>query len=145
MRVLVQRVLEAQVKVDGEVKGKIKKGILCFVGFAKDDNEDKCRKLASKIRNLRIFEDQEGKTNLSSKEVNGEILVISQFTLYADTTRGNRPGFENAAKGDFARNLYEMFLKCCTEEFGNIQKGIFGADMKVSLINDGPFTVILEL
>lgn len=145
MRVLIQRVLEAQVTVDGEVKGKIKKGLLCFVGFTKDDNEDKCRKMASKIRKLRIFEDNEGKTNLSSLDVEGEVLVISQFTLYADTTRGNRPGFENAAKGDFARNLYEVFLKCCMEEFGKIQKGIFGADMKVSLINDGPFTIMLEL
>lgn len=145
MRVLVQRVLEAQVKVDDEVKGKIKKGLLCFVGFTKDDTEEKCRKLASKIRKLRIFEDNEGKTNLSSLDVDGKILVISQFTLYADTTRGNRPGFENAAKGDFARNLYEVFLKYCREEFGEVGEGVFGADMKVSLINDGPFTVMLEL
>ena len=144
MRVLVQRVLEAQVKVDGEVKGKIKKGILCFVGFTKDDNEDKCRKLASKIRKLRIFEDQEGKTNLSSKEVNGEILVISQFTLYANCKKGNRPSFIEAGAPDKAEALYEYIIRECGKTVPDVQTGKFGAEMEVSLVNDGPFTILLD-
>ena len=145
MRFVIQRVKEASVQAEQEVIGEIKKGYLVLIGVSDSDTEQVADRMIKKMIGLRIFEDENGKTNLSLADVGGGLLLVSQFTLYADTTRGNRPGFENAAKGDFARNLYEMFLKCCTEEFGNIQKGIFGADMKVSLINDGPFTVMLEL
>jgi D-tyrosyl-tRNA(Tyr) deacylase len=145
MRAVIQRVTHADVVVDGETIGKIGKGLLVLLGAGKEDSETDCEKLAAKIAKLRIFSDENDKTNLSINDVGGEILVVSQFTLYADCSHGNRPSFINAGEPQRAEQLYEYFKECCKKEInGNIQCGSFGADMKVSLLNDGPFTVILE-
>lgn len=145
MKVVVQRVLEAAVKVEGNVIGEIKKGLLVFLGIGKGDTKEMIDKTVDKLIKLRIFQDENDKTNLSIKDVNGQFLVVSQFTLYADCRKGNRPSFVNAAKPDMAEELYEYFLQRVENEYGSVQSGSFGADMKISLINDGPFTILWEL
>ena len=145
MKALIQRVSSASVSVDGVCCASVSRGFLVFLGVTHGDTEAVAEKLAEKIRKLRIFEDENGKTNLSIEDVAGELLVVSQFTLYADCRGGNRPGFENAAKGDHAERMYEYFLSCCESRFHSVGHGIFGADMKVSLVNDGPFTIMLEI
>ena len=144
MRIVLQRVLEAKVDIDGVTKGKIGKGFLLLVGVGEGDTKEIADKLIEKISRLRIFEDSEGKTNLSIDQVGGEVLVVSQFTLYADCKKGNRPSFVKAGNPALAEELYEYILTRCRELFKNTESGEFGADMKVSLINDGPFTVIFD-
>ena len=144
MRVVVQRVINASVEVDGQICGSIKKGLLVFIGFGDGDSENDCKRLADKIINLRIFSDENDKINLSLKDVNGELLIVSQFTLYADCKKGNRPNFTQAAKPDIANALYEFFVDYCKNLVHVVETGIFGADMKVKLLNDGPFTIVLE-
>lgn len=144
MRVVVQRVINASVEVDGQICGSIKKGVLVFIGVGDGDSENDCKRLADKIINLRIFSDENDKINLSLKDVNGELLIVSQFTLYADCKKGNRPNFTQAAKPDIANALYEFFVDYCKNLVPVVETGIFGADMKVKLLNDGPFTIVLE-
>ena len=144
MKIVLQRVLEASVSVDGEVTGKIGKGYLILLGVSNEDNIEIADRMIEKISRLRIFEDGDGKTNLSIDDVKGEVLVVSQFTLYADCKKGNRPSFTNAGAPDLAQEIYMHILKRCKELFKNTQSGIFGADMKVSLVNDGPFTLVLD-
>ena len=144
MKVLVQRVLNASVEVGGRKVSAVGKGILAFVGVEKDDTAAHAAWMAQKICALRIFEDENGKMNLSVRDIGGEILAVSQFTLCADTTRGNRPGFERAAFPEDARKLYEEFVARIREIGIPAQTGIFQADMQVSLLNDGPATCILE-
>ena len=144
MKVVVQRVTHASVEVDGEVVGKIGKGFAVLVGVFEGDDETVAERIAKKLVGLRIFSDENGKTNLSLKDVGGELLIISQFTLCADTSRGFRPSFIKAAKPDRAEQLYEYFAELCKREIPVVEKGVFGGDMKLSLLNDGPFTIILE-
>ncbi len=144
MKVLVQRVKRASVEVAGEVVSSIEKGFLVFIGVEKNDEEKEAEFLAKKVSNLRIFEDEAGKMNLCIKDIKGECLIVSQFTLAGDTSRGNRPGFETAARPDKAKPLYEFFSQCVQAEGIPVQNGIFQADMQVSLINDGPVTFLLE-
>ena len=144
MRVLIQRVLEAKVEVEGNCVGKIKRGYLILLGVAEGDTREMADKLFDKMVKLRIFPDENGKSNLSLRDLGGELLVVSQFTLYADCKKGNRPSFINAGKPDIANELYEYFLERSEREIGSVQHGIFGADMKVSLVNDGPFTIMLD-
>lgn len=144
MRIVVQRVTKASVSVDGKVVGAINGGFLVLLGVGAEDSEAECERLSQKLINLRIFADENGKTNLSIKDVNGELLIISQFTLYADCRKGNRPSFVQAKEPTEAECLYERFCELCAREIPVVQKGIFGADMSVELTNDGPFTVILE-
>ena len=144
MKFVIQRVSEASVRVDGQIVGQIGKGFLVLVGIAQEDTEAVADKLVNKMAGLRIFEVAQGKTNLSLADVDGQVLMISQFTLYADCKRGNRPGFSYAAKPDKANALYEYVLAKTREKIPVVEKGIFGADMKVSLVNDGPFTIILD-
>lgn len=144
MKFVLQRVEKAQVTVGGEIVGKIGKGYLLLVGVAENDTVDIADKMIEKVAHLRIFEDENGKTNLSIDKVFGEILVVSQFTLCADCRKGNRPSFINAGNPEMAENLYEHILCRCRELFSNTQHGIFGAEMKVSLVNDGPFTLVLD-
>ncbi len=144
MKFVLQRVLEAKVDVDGKTVGKIGKGYLLLVGVSNDDTKDIADKMIEKVSRLRIFEDENGKINLSIDQIEGEILVVSQFTLYADCRKGNRPSFTEAGSPALAEELYEYILKRCTELFKNTQKGVFGAEMKVSLVNDGPFTLVLD-
>ena len=144
MRVVLQRVNSASVAVDGEVCGKIGKGYLMLLGVGETDTKEIAEKMVEKISKLRIFEDENGKTNLSAADVGGEMLVVSQFTLYADCKKGNRPSFTSAAKPDLATELYEYVKELCKKYFKTVECGIFGADMKVSLENDGPFTLMLD-
>lgn len=144
MRVLVQRVLEAQVEVDSKVVGSIDKGLLLFVGFTNTDTSKEIDYLVNKVINLRIFDDDNGIMNKSLIDIKGSILSVSQFTLYGDASKGNRPSYINAMSGDKAIKLYEEFNNKLKEHNIPIQTGIFGADMKVSLINDGPITIMLE-
>ena len=144
MRLLVQRVLESNVKVDGKIVGQINKGYMVLLGVCDSDNEEIADYLVKKLINLRVFEDENGKMNLNINQVNGELLIISQFTLYANTKDGNRPSFIEAAKPEKAEKIYEYFLEQCRKEGIKTEAGIFGADMKVSLINDGPVTIMLE-
>ena len=145
MKIVVQRVKNAQVKVDEKTVGKIEKGLLIFLGIGKNDDEKITDKFVKKICNLRIFEDENKKMNKSVKDINGDILIISQFTLYANCKSGNRPSFTEACEPQKANKLYEYFKKMCSKELErNIQSGVFGADMKVELLNDGPVTIILD-
>lgn len=142
MRIVLQVVNKASVEVENKIVGKINKGYLLLVGIFEDDNEENVIKMANKICKLRVFKDENDKTNLSLKDVNGEVLSVSQFTLCADTS-SNRPGFSNAAKKDKAVYLYELFNEQIRKNGFNVSTGIFGADMQVNLINDGPFTLVL--
>lgn len=144
MRIVIQRVLEAEVVVEGKQVGSIGKGLLLFLGVGKEDTKEIADKYLDKILKIRIFADENGKTNRSLQEVQGEILVVSQFTLYADCKRGNRPDFIQAAGAEKAREIYEYVLERIHMNLGKIEAGMFGEDMKVSLINDGPFTIILD-
>ncbi len=145
MKLVVQRVTSASVEVDGKIVGSIGNGYLVLFGAGKGDTGAMCDKLADKLSKLRIFSDENDKINLSLGDVNGDVLLVSQFTLYADCSHGNRPSFVNAAPPQEANDLYEYFAKALRERIsGKVETGIFGADMKVKLLNDGPFTVILE-
>ena len=144
MRAVVQRVYHACVRVEGEIIGEIGKGFLIFLGAADTDTEAAADKMADKICKLRIFEDEHGKTNLSLADVGGELLVVSQFTLYADCHKGNRPSFVKAGAPRMAEALYERFMEHCRAYVDVVEKGRFGADMKVELLNDGPFTLMLD-
>ncbi len=144
MKVVVQKVTSSNCKVDNEITGEINTGYLLLVGFGLNDNKDIVLKMAEKISKLRIFEDENGKINRSIYDVNGKILSISQFTLYADCKKGNRPSFSNALNGESSIELYNYFNECLRNLDLIVQEGIFGADMKVSLVNDGPVTIILD-
>jgi D-tyrosyl-tRNA(Tyr) deacylase len=144
MKAVIQRVQQASVSIDGNIVGQIGKGYMVLLGVGHEDDESVADRIVKKMINLRIFADENGKTNLSLKDVNGELLVVSQFTLYADTRHGNRPGFTTAAKPEQANALYEYFVARCKEQIAQVETGEFGADMQVELINDGPFTIILE-
>ncbi|MDY3919382.1 MAG: D-aminoacyl-tRNA deacylase [Candidatus Limivivens sp.] len=144
MKFVIQRVTEASVTVDGCVIGEIGRGFLVLIGVGKEDTEAEADRLVKKMTGLRIFEDENGKTNLSLADVGGSLLLISQFTLYADCRKGNRPSFVNAGEPQKARSLYEYVIQECRKAVPDVQCGEFGADMKVRLCNDGPFTVILE-
>ena len=144
MRLVVQRVLQAEVQVDGQSIGKIGRGFLVLVGVGKDDTKEIADKYLKKLLGLRIFEDENGKTNLSLADVNGELLLVSQFTLYANCRKGNRPSFIEAGAPDEANKLYEYIISEASKQVPVVEHGIFGADMKVSLENDGPFTVIFD-
>lgn len=144
MKFVIQRVTHAKVEVEQKIIGSIQNGYLVLIGIAEDDNEEIADKLVKKLLGLRIFADENGKTNLSLKDVNGSLLLVSQFTLYADCRKGNRPSYTNAGNPDLANELYEYIIAQCQKEFPNVQHGIFGAYMKVSLLNDGPFTIIFD-
>lgn len=144
MKIVVQRVTNANVKVDGKIVGEIDKGFMVLVGITHTDTKENADYLAKKLCKLRVFEDEAGKMNLGLKEVGGKLLLISQFTLYANTSDGNRPSFIDAARPEQAIELYDYFCDKCKEQGIEVQKGIFGADMKVSLLNDGPVTIIIE-
>ena len=144
MRFVVQRVAESEVKVDGEVLGKIGKGFMVLIGVSNSDTKEIADKMIKKMLGLRIFEDENGKTNLSLETVGGELLLISQFTLYANCKKGNRPSFIEAGAPDMASEMYEYIIANCKEQVPVVERGQFGADMKVSLVNDGPFTIILD-
>lgn len=143
MKVVIQRVLNASVRVDGNITGKIKKGLLIFLGIESGDSDDILKKYADKIVRMRIFEDENGKTNRALSDVNGELLIVSQFTLCADCSHGNRPSFIGAKEPVEAKRMYEKFISVCREQVSVVEHGEFGADMKVELLNDGPFTIIL--
>ena len=145
MRALIQRVTSASVKVDEKIVGKIGKGFLIFLSVYEEDTEEKIEKLTKKIVNLRIFNDENDKMNLSIKDVKGEILLISQFTLCADTRKGNRPSFVSAKNPKDANVIYEKTIESIRNEGIIVEKGIFGADMKVELLNDGPVTILLDI
>ena len=144
MKLVVQRVKNAKVEVKEKVVGKIDKGYMILVGITHEDTKETVEYLAKKVCSLRVFSDENGKMNLNIKDINGEILIVSQFTLYADCVHGNRPSFTNAAKPEEANMLYEYFCEKVSENGIKVEKGIFGADMQVSLLNDGPVTIILE-
>lgn len=144
MKFVVQRVTEASVTVDDKVVGQIGKGFLVLVGISDEDNRQVADKLVKKLTGLRIFEDAEGKTNLSLTDVGGELLMISQFTLYANCKKGYRPSFIEAGKPEMANELYEYICEECKKKIPVVEKGIFGAHMHVSLLNDGPFTILLD-
>ena len=144
MRLVIQRVLHAEVQVDGNTIGKIGKGLLVFVGAGQDDTKEIADKYLRKLLGLRIFEDENGKTNLSLKDVDGELLIVSQFTFYANCKKGNRPSFIEAGEPHMAEALYEYMIEEAKKSVPVVEHGEFGADMKVSLLNDGPFTVILD-
>lgn len=144
MRFVIQRVTQSSVKVDGEVIGEIGKGFMVLIGVADSDTKEIADKMIKKMIGLRIFEDENGKTNLSLESVGGELLLISQFTLYANCRKGNRPSFIEAGKPDMAEEMYEYIIEKCKEQVPVVERGRFGADMKVSLVNDGPFTIVLD-
>ncbi|MBO5478966.1 MAG: D-tyrosyl-tRNA(Tyr) deacylase [Clostridia bacterium] len=144
MKTVIQRVTSANVAVNNKIVGKIEKGLVILLGISDEDTEETISKIVKKIVNLRIFSDENDKMNLSVKDITGKILVISQFTLYADCRKGNRPSFTNAGKPEHANKLYEYFIKEVEKQEIGVEHGIFGADMKVTLTNDGPVTIILE-
>ena len=144
MKFVIQRVQQASVLVDETCIGKIGKGFLVLIGVGKEDTKEIADQLIKKMIQLRIFEDENGKTNLALKDVDGSLLLVSQFTLYANCKKGNRPSFVDAAPPDLANDLYEYIISECNKQIPYVETGEFGADMKVSLVNDGPFTVILE-
>lgn len=144
MKFVIQRVQNASVSVENQVVGQIGHGFLVLIGISNTDTKEIADKMIKKLIGLRIFDDEQGKTNLDIKTVGGELLLISQFTLYADCRKGNRPSFINAGNPDMANEMYEYIVSECKKEFPNVQKGVFGGDMKVSLLNDGPFTIVLD-
>lgn len=144
MKLVIQRVSSSSVEIDGKIEGSIKKGFLVLVGITHDDTKAIADKLIDKLIHLRVFEDEQGKMNLSLIDVKGEILSISQFTLYADCKKGRRPGFTNAAKPEIASPMYDYFNQMLRKQLIKVETGVFGADMKVSLVNDGPVTIILD-
>jgi len=144
MRFVIQRVTESTVKVDGEIIGQIGKGFMVLIGVGQNDTEEIADKMVKKMVGLRIFEDENGKTNLSLADVDGSLLLISQFTLYANCKKGNRPSFIESGSPDKAEFLYEYIIEKCRQSVPVVEKGSFGADMKVSLVNDGPFTIVLD-
>ena len=144
MRFVIQRVTESKVEVDGEVIGQIGKGFMVLIGVSDSDTKEIADKMIKTMIGLRIFEDENGKTNLSLDTVGGELLLISQFTLYANCKKGNRPSFIEAGAPDMANEMYEYIIEKCKESVPVVEKGSFGADMKVSLVNDGPFTIVLD-
>ena len=144
MRAVLQRVSSASVEVDGSVVGSCAKGFMVLLGIAPTDTKSEVERLWNKIARLRVFNDEEGKMNLSLADIDGEVLVVSQFTLYADARRGNRPSFVGAARPDVAIPLYEHFCTLAERDVRHVGRGIFGADMQVSLVNDGPVTICLD-
>ena len=144
MKFVIQRVTSASVAVEGKTVGSIEKGFMVLIGVCADDTREIADKMIKKLIGLRIFEDAQGKTNLSLSDVGGSLLLISQFTLYADCRKGNRPSFIHAGGPDMANELYEYVISRCREEVPVVEQGIFGADMKVALTNDGPFTIVLD-
>lgn len=144
MKFVIQRVKKAKVEVEDKVIGEIGEGFLVFIGVANEDTKEIADKLVKKLLGLRIFADGEGKTNLSLADVKGELLLVSQFTLYADCKKGNRPSFIRAGAPDFANEMYEYMIQKCRESGVKTETGIFGADMQVSLVNDGPFTILYD-
>lgn len=144
MKFVIQRVTSASVAVEGKTVGSIEKGFMVLIGVCADDTREIADKMIKKLIGLRIFEDAQGKTNLSLSDVGGSLLLISQFTLYADCRKGNRPSFIHAGGPDMANELYEYVISRCQEEVPVVEQGIFGADMKVALTNDGPFTIVLD-
>ena len=144
MKLVIQRVSRASVTVRGNVIGRIGQGYLVLVGVGKEDTKEDADRLVHKMIGLRIFADENGKTNKSLKDVDGQLLLISQFTLYADCSHGNRPGFTNAGAPKTAKELYEYMIEKCREEIPVVEQGEFGADMQVELVNDGPFTILLD-
>lgn len=144
MRFIIQRVKNASVEVENKIVGKIEQGFLVLIGITQEDSEQIADKLIKKLINLRVFTDENDKMNLSLKDVKGEMLLVSQFTLYADCKKGNRPSFDKSAKFDVANKLYEYIIAECKKTGINIETGIFGAKMQVSLVNDGPVTIILD-
>ena len=144
MKFVIQRVNHAEVKVDGEIVGKIGKGFLVLIGVGRKDTKEDADWYLKKLLGLRIFEDENGKTNLSLADVNGELLLVSQFTLYANCKKGFRPSFIEAGAPDMANELYEYIIEECKKVIPVVERGSFGADMKVSLLNDGPFTIVLD-
>lgn len=144
MKFVIQRVSEASCKVGGNIIGEINKGFCVLIGVSNDDNTEIADKMIKKLIGMRIFEDENGKTNLSLADVDGSLLLISQFTLYADCKKGNRPSFTNAGNPELANHLYEYIIEKCKEQIPNVQTGSFGADMKISLVNEGPFTIVLD-
>lgn len=144
MKFIIQRVSKAEVKVDEEIVGKINKGFMVLIGISKEDNFIIADKMIKKMLKLRIFEDENGKTNLSLNDVDGALLLVSQFTLYANCKRGNRPSFTDACSPDKANELYEYIKRKCSENIDKVECGKFGKDMQVNLVNDGPFTIILD-
>lgn len=145
MIALIQRVKHAKVEINGKTVGEIKQGILVLLGVEKDDDAAKAKKLSQKVMNYRIFSDQQGKMNLNVQQVTGELLVVSQFTLVADTQSGNRPSFSSGASPELGKELYRYFIECCQQNGLPCQSGEFGADMQVSLLNDGPVTFQLKV
>ena len=144
MRAIVQRVKKSELFIDEKLFSKINKGFLIFLGITETDTEAELKALADKILKLRVFEDENGKMNLSIADVGGELQIVSQFTLYADCHHGNRPSFINAAKTEIANPMYENFVKYCRKTGINVETGVFGADMQINLVNDGPVTIALE-
>ena len=144
MKFVIQRVNNASVSVEGNIIGAIDKGFMVLIGIGKEDTKKEADRLVDKMLKMRIFDDAEGKTNLSLADVNGSLLLISQFTLYADCRKGNRPSFTNAAPPQQAEELYEYIISKCKEQVSNVQTGSFGADMTVNLSNSGPFTIVLD-
>lgn len=144
MKFVIQRVTEASVEVDRKIVGQIGKGFLVLIGVGQNDTEDIADRYLKKMLGLRIFEDENGKTNLSLKDVNGELLLVSQFTLYASCRKGNRPSFTDAGDPETAERLYQYIIQQAKEQMPVVETGVFGAEMKVSLVNDGPFTILLE-
>lgn len=144
MKFVIQRVTNAKCEVEGKTTGNIEQGFCVFIGVAENDTEAIADKLIRKLIGMRIFADADGKTNLALQDINGSLLLISQFTLYANCRKGNRPSFTNAGNPELANHLYEYIIEECRKQILNVQTGIFGADMKISLTNDGPFTIILD-
>ena len=144
MKFVIQRVNHASCMVDNQITGAIDKGFCVLIGVSETDNEQIADKMIKKLINMRIFADENNKTNLALKDINGSLLLISQFTLYANCKKGNRPSFTDAGNPELANSLYEYIIMECKKEISNVQTGIFGADMKISLENDGPFTIVLD-
>lgn len=144
MKFVIQRVQRANVSIDGKIHGEINKGFMVLIGVAGDDTKEIADKMIKKMLGLRIFEDENGKTNLSLNDVEGELLLISQFTLYADCKHGNRPSFTNAGAPGPASEMYDYIIAECKKSGKKTETGVFGADMKVELLNDGPFTIVLD-